>query len=122
MFFGSYNTVVDNGEFLIPENLQSCVEASAKYDVFYYPSEWEKGLLYISFVFKNSHHYSDAPFISSGYVTKDKKIRVPEEYVEIMNGECLLIGNFEALELSKVPIEVLLGDVEDIPVLKISFD
>lgn len=124
MFFcGRHQIIVnDTGEFSIPEIHKPYVEVGAKYDVFYYPSEWEKGLLYISFVFENSDHYYDATFISSGFVTEDKKLQIPDEYIDIMNGECELIGNGEALELSKVPLEMLLDDIEDIKELDITFE
>ena len=123
LFCGLYKTTINKkGEFSIPENLKWCVEIGAKYDIFYYPCEWEKGAQYISFVFENSNRYYDATFISSGFVTEDKKIKVPDEYIPIMQGDCELICNIYALELSKVPIDMLLGDLPDIKELNISLE
>ena len=120
MFFcGHYETIVDdNGEFFIPESFQDDMEAGLKCDIFYYPCEWDEGMLYISFVFKNVDHYYDATFISSGYVTADKKLKVPDSFIEFLKGDCEIIGNNGSLELSKVPVEMLLGDLGDLDILK----
>ncbi len=127
-FFGLYETIVDDkGEFSIPENLQRQTSAGAEYSVFYSPCEWNNGLLYISYVFDNPDEYCDATFIESGFVTQDQKLKVPSEFQGIsflgkLKGDCEVIGNFNAIELSKVPVERLIGDIEDIKELDITFE
>lgn len=122
MFFtGRFEvTVNDKGEFFIPEYYAEEMEVGTKYDVFCGLTGYEKDMLF--FVFSQPEKYYDCgKKLCSGRVTEDKKLQVPEEFLEKMKGEAHLIGNFCALELTKVPIELLV-DEDDIKGLKINIE
>ena len=123
LFCGSYTVnVADNGECKIPESLEYSLMPGAEYEVFYsidHKNDDGENVWLLSFAFEGSGANYDEKPLASGKVTQDKKIIVPEEYREIMKGECLLFGVLKALELTIFPLEEFFWDEEELKALGI---
>ena len=119
-FCGSYFdfNVKDNGEIELPENFVEYLKPGAEYHVVYWQKEWDKGLTYLSYTFDMSV-FDGAVCIESGVVPEDKVLKIPEAYIDIMKGPVTIIGNICAIEISKVPIEMLCEGAPDPNVLNI---
>ena len=112
-FNGVYEVTVDsNGEFLLPDYYQSNLEPGAKYGVFYSLDEWEIGSHYLNILLYEAEKFFDEKCIYNGYVTEDMKVKLPENVISFMEGDCELICDSDVLWLSKLPIDMLIEALE----------
>lgn len=105
MFFGRYSvTVSNNGLLFLFDFFKDKIEVGKPYNVIANIDEESNGIYSLIYRF-NDDIYENEKLIKSYRVRKDKFLRIPPTYKNIMLGRCYIIGIGNDIELVTIESE-----------------
>lgn len=101
MLFGKYSITISNdGMVFLYPSLKDKIEVGNMYNVIVNHEDEEKEIYSLMYRFSNEVCEGEK-IVKSYKVRKDKFLRVPPSYRELMSGNCFLIGLGNSIELVK---------------------